>query len=92
MKSCEVACHFSSFHQLDKEAEISIFDAQLNKLLRVTIIDQVQMVETDSDALRIKRLKERETYWQHQLRTLEPYGGLNKREARKETSARSYMT
>lgn len=92
VKSCEVACHFSSLHQLDKEASLSIFDAQLSKLLRVTIIDQVQMVETDSDTLRIKRLKERETYWQHQLRTLETFGGLNKQEARKETSARSYMT
>ena len=92
VKSCEIACHFSSLHQLDKGAAISIFDAQLSKLLRVTIVDQVQMLETDSDTLKIKRLKERETYWQHQLRTLETYGGLNKREARKETSARSYMT
>ena len=60
------------------------------KLLRVTIIDQVQMSENDSDEARLRKLKTCEAYWQNQLKTLTVYEGLNKRDARKETSARSY--
>ena len=37
-------------------------------------------------------LKEREAYWQNQLRTLVGFGGLNKRDARKETKTKAYQT
>lgn len=91
VKSCEVAHHFSTEHKLPgKKSDMTVFDNELKKLLRVTIIDQVQMSENDSDEARLRKLKTCEAYWQNQLKTLTVYGGLNKRDARKETSARSY--
>ena len=58
----------------------------------MTIIDQVEMNQNDSDDIKLRKLKEREAYWQNQLKTLSCHGGLNKRDARKETSSRSYFS
>ena len=46
----------------------------------------------DADELKLRKLKEREAYWQSQLKTLSCHGGFNKRDARKETSSRSYFS
>ena len=92
VKSCEIASHFSSMHSLDKEGPIDIFDDQLKKVLRVTLIDHVDMEGVTCDQTRTRLLKEREEFWQHQLKSLETHGGFNKRGARKEASARSYTS
>ena len=94
VQSCEVACHFSniSYHNLDKQASISKFDQQLKSQLRVTLIDQVDMSPEDTVEMKLKKVKEREAYWQNQLRTFACQGGFNKRDARKETSSRSYLS
>ena len=92
VKSCEIANHFSNFHNLDKTADISKFDNELKKQLRVTIIDQVIFDDQDNDDIKLRKMKQREAYWQHQLKTLEIYGGLNKNDSRKETSCKSYQT
>ena len=89
--TCEIASHFSSSHGLDLKSPLDIFDAQLKKILRVTIIDHVEMTEATSKTHRTKCLKNREYYWQHQLKTLFEVGGLNKHRAKKETSAKSFM-
>ena len=70
VKSCEIASHFSNFHNLDKTASISIFDSELKKQLRVTIIDQVVFDDQDSDDIKLCKMKQREAFWQHQLKTL----------------------
>ena len=92
VKSCEIANHFSNLHNLDKTANITKFDDELKKQVRVTIIDQVVFDDNDSDNVRLRKMKEREAFWQYQLKTLEIYGGLNKNDSRKETSCRSYQT
>ena len=51
--------------------------------LQIIIIDQVTDANTE-------KLKEREAYWQSQLRTYTDYGGLNKRDSRLESS-KSYL-
>ena len=94
VKSCEIANHFSSTinHVLDKKSKISIFDDQLKTQIRVTIIDQIYFKDSDNDDFKLRKLKEKEAFWQNQLKTLSCYGGFNKRDARKETSSRSYLT
>ena len=92
VKSCEIASHFSSVHNLDKQGPIKIFDEQLKKILRVTLIDHVDMEGVTCDQRKTRLLKEREEFWQHQLKSLETHGGFNKRGARKEASARSYTS
>ena len=59
VKSCEIASHFSNFHNLDKTASISEFDSELKKQLRVTIIDQVVFDEQDSDDIKLRKMKQR---------------------------------
>ena len=94
VKSCEIASHFSDskVHDLDNKSAIGIFDDNLKKILRVTLIDKVDVTGVQCAKTRTRLLKEKEEYWQHQLKTLEMYGGFNKRGARKETSAKSYTT
>ena len=79
-------------HSLDKKGPINIFDDQLKKVLRVTLIDHVDMEGVTCDQTRTRLLKEREEFWQHQLKSLEIHGGFNKRGAPKEASARSYTS
>ena len=89
-----IANHYSSTscHVLDKKSKINIFDDQLKTQIRVTIIDQLQFKDSDNDDFKLRKLKEKEAFWQNQLKTLSYYGGFNKRDARKETSSRSYLT
>ena len=87
--------HFGSEidkHVLNKSAKINIFDDQLKSQVRVIIIDQVEINDLDSSDKKLRKIKEREAYWQNQLRTFADHGGLNKRDARKETKQKSYSS
>ena len=47
------------------------------------IIEQVDVSDVGNDTKsRLQRCKEREWYWQNNLKTLRHYGGLNVREER----------
>ena len=56
------------------------YDASLCKLVDITLIDRVNVDPgvSKEDSRRI--CQEREAYWHHELRTLNAFGGLNKRE------------
>ena len=94
--SCELTSHFctksNGAHQFDKTCKIPEFDEILSKILKVTLIDQVEMDTGTSNAEILKKCKEREAYWQNQLKTLTTSGGFNKRDARKETKSYSSRT
>ena len=73
------------------------FNAHLSKQIKIIIIDRVDLSSVDEcpnltpiEATRAKRelLEIREGFWQTQLRTLERYGGLNKKDERKLTNNR----
>ena len=83
-RSCEIAKHFNSdFHELVKEP-LEILDLELSKQLEVIIFEKLDFTNCTNQNDKIKVAKERETYWQQQLMTLECYGGLNKRIATSE--------
>ena len=56
VKSCEVASHFSSVHNLVKQGPIKIFDEQLKKILRVALIDHVDMEGVTGDQTKIRNV------------------------------------
>ena len=49
----------------------------LNKGYKVIVIDKVEFEPKDTKITKMRKVKEREGYWQTQLRTLVRYGGLN---------------
>ena len=63
---------------------IEILDLELSKQLEVIIFEKLDFTNCTSQDEKIKVAKERETFWQEQLMTLECYGGLNKRAATSE--------
>lgn len=69
-------------HELDKTSQ-SNYDKSLCKQIEVLIIEEVDLtgVGNDIESIR-KKLKEREWFWQNNLKTLRQYGGLNVREER----------
>ena len=69
---------------IDKKSKINIFDDQLKTQILVTIIDILQFKDSERERNLL--------LWQNQLKTLSYYGGFNKRDARKKTSSRSYLT
>ena len=80
---CEVSKHFSDnliLHTLDKSSQLK-YNNILKEQIEVIIIEKVDVSEvgTDIESIR-KKLKEREWYWQNNLKTLRQYGGLNFRE------------
>ena len=84
-RMCEVSKHFSDnqqMHCLDKSSTVN-YDNSLKKQTEVIIIEHVDVsgVAPDSKS-RLKKCKEREWYWQNNLKTLRQYGGLNIREER----------
>ena len=80
---CEVSKHFAdnvNFHKLDKSS-LSKYDNCLKQQIEVIIIEQVDLTGVDGSVESIrKRLKDREWFWQNNLKTLRQYGGLNVRE------------
>ena len=82
---CEMSKHIADnliLHELDKSLQMK-YDTSLSKQIEVTIIEEVDLTDvgTDIDSIR-KKLKEREWYWQNNLKTLRQYGGFNVREER----------
>ena len=82
-RNCEVSKHFAdnlNLHKLDKSSH-SNYDNSLKQQIEVIIIEQVDVsgITNDVEAIR-RKLKEREWYWQNNLKTLRQYGGLNIRE------------
>ena len=81
--SCEISMHFNSdFHEIAKEP-LKVFDNELSSHLEIILIEKVHF-ETDLFDDKVKVLKDRESYWQAQLNTLESFGGLNKRDSKVE--------
>ena len=91
VRSCEIASHFTEFNHLDCNTCLNLFDSNLRDILRVTIIDKVDVVDSDSPKIKIQKCKKREAYWQNQLKTFSSQGGFNKRDARTETKLKSYQ-
>ena len=84
VKSCEISRHFNSeFHNIVKDP-LNVFDNELSNQLEVIIFEKLDFTHCDSQDDKARIAKERETFWQHQLMTLECYGGLNKRVATNE--------
>ena len=82
--SCEIACHFNSeLHDLTKEP-LKTFDSELSDQLEVIIFEKLDFSKCINQDDRVKVAKQRETFWQQQLMTLDCYGGLNKRTASNE--------
>ena len=96
VRSCELTTHFfdSDKHNLNKKLSIKRFDTILKEHLNITSLDQLTFDDNShiTSDHKIKLLKEREAYWQNQPRTLVNFGGLNKRDARKETKTKAYRT
>ena len=82
---CEVSKHFSDnqqMHTLDKSSTAS-YDKSLKEHVEVIIVEHVDVSDVGSDSKsRLRKCKEREWYWQNNLKTLRQYGGLNVREER----------
>ena len=86
LETCELSKHFNidrRHHNFNRKDNLKAFDKTLTEHLEITIIDQVENANTEL-------LKEREAFWQSQLRTYIEYGGLNKRDSRLESS-KSYL-
>ena len=85
-RTCEISKHFADnlmIHELDKSTNLN-YDNSLKSQIEVIIIEKVDMTGidlADTDLVR-RRLKEREWFWQNNLKTLRQYGGLNVREER----------
>ena len=84
-RMCEVSKHFSdnqNIHNLDKSSTAN-YDMSLKQHIEVIIIEHVDVSGVSSDSKsRLKKCKEREWYWQNNLKTHRQYGGLNIREER----------
>ena len=87
-RTCEVSKHFSentSLHILDRSSTKN-YDLSLKDQLEVIIIEQVDVTGIGQDTQsRLRKCKEREWFWQNNLRTLQQYGGMNVREERSST-------
>ena len=84
--SCELIKHLVEHeHEVDFSS-IQNYDQSLSKHLRVTILEQVKFEAGDSRRDKEAKCEVREGHWQTQLKTLQIYGGLNKRDNRKYVS------
>ena len=81
--SCELASHFiggDSTHIINRTGTNQEYDISLSKYLEFILIEKVNTENCVNIDEKVNKCKEREQHWQHQLRTLEIYGGMNKRE------------
>ena len=79
---CEVSKHIADnliLHEQDKSSQMK-YDTSLSKQIEAIIIEEEDLTDvgTDIDSIR-KKLKEREWYWQNNLKSLRQHGGLNVR-------------
>ena len=82
VRSCEIACHFNDkeFHTLTKDP-LKTFDNELSDQVEVVIFEKLDFSKCINQDDRMRTAKERESFWQNQLMTLNEFGGLNKRSA-----------
>ena len=94
IRSCELTTHFFESDNFNGKTALKDFDNALKDHLKITLIDQLVFDDSSNPSSdhKVKLLKDREAYWQNQLRTLVGFGGLNKRNARKETKSKAYQT
>ena len=81
--SCELASHFindNNKHVLNRTGTNKEYDVSLSEYLEFILIEKVDTKNCNTIDEKVNKCKEREQHWQHQLRTLEIYGGMNKRE------------
>ena len=81
-KTCGVASHFNDRDANHKWQPESL-DETLVGEINVTIIDCVIPEVWDTPDSLFHKLRNKEKYWQNQLRTLEEFGGLNTRDEMK---------
>ena len=90
--SCELVKHLITVqHDVDFTTTTK-YDHTLSKHLRVTILEQVKVLPSDNREERERKCEIREGYWQTQLKSLQKYGGLNKRDNRKYASLKQQNT
>ena len=98
-KGCEIALHFKdepSLHSsptettgpnlrksLDKRVAQQNYTEFLKSQLSIVIIDSVELSDCSTRAEKRDKIAKVEGYWQTQLRTMQRYGGLNKKDERK---------
>jgi len=84
-RTCELSCHFIDneiLHNLDRTTT-KLFTSTLSKDINVSIIEQVDVGNFEQCAQdRLSICKQRENFWQNQLKTLKHFGGMNVREER----------
>ena len=82
-RSCEVSKHYidnETIHKLDRST-CAKFDLCLKEQLEVFVVEHVDVSQVGPDTKsRMKKCKEREWFWQNQLKTMRDYGGMNVRE------------
>ena len=80
-KTCEISKHFNSeIHDLTKNP-MKVFDNELSNQIEIILIEKVDFSSCSTQYDKVRMLKQRESYYQHQLNTLESFGGLNKRDS-----------
>ena len=92
IKSCELSTHFSECNKHNFCSLLKDFNNELRKHLCITLIDTISFdADITNEDKRIQLLKNKEAFWQNQLKSLVTFGGLNKRDARKETKTKTYQ-
>ena len=86
--SCEIVKHLRDCEHNIDFSSTSKYDKTLSKHVKVTLIEKVEIDSSMSKADIEAKCEEREGYWQTQLKTMNIYGGLNKKDSRKYISRR----
>ena len=65
-------------HKLDR-SEIDIYDEQLSQQIEVILLEEVQFTSGMKNNDKSKLMGTREILWQHKLKAISLYGGLNEK-------------
>ena len=97
-EGCEIAKHFAEvgpdIHPIDnsngttKTEQRENYNVNISQQINIIIIDKVNLDNCKNTREKRELIEIKEGYWQTQLRTLIRYGGLNKRDDRKNTNKR----
>ena len=87
---CEIALHFNDcdkhvidYNRAGKGKIDNVYESCLKSQLEVILIDTVDLSTCKDRVEKRRKLEEKEGKWQTELRTLQRYGGLNKKDDRK---------